>query len=485
MPNLSASLHNALSGLATLGRVSETIAANVSNASTPGYAPREAVIAQRVIGSVGYGASVVGIQRYVDPFLLADRRFAEAELAKTSEQTAFYATLEARIGLPDDAGSLSGRLAQFGAELIQSASRPDSEGRLQGVLDAAKAVATHLNNASDAVQMERMRADAEIATGVDFINTTLDQIVALNGAAMRSDTLGHDRLAIMDQRQRLIDDIAQLIPVREVTRDNGTVALFTPGGSILLDGTAARLEFSPAGTIVPELNVGAGLLSGLTINGQAVSTNADKGPIAGGKLAALFDVRDVQAPAVQTRLDAFARDLISRFESPAVDPTLGIGDPGLFTDDGSAFVVADEVGLSARISVNALVDPSQGGELWRLRDGLGAATPGQAGDATLLNALSDAFNTAQIPASGGFAIARSASGLAGELVSSVAAAHTSFASTQSFSQARAETLTNTELQNGVDTDTELQRLLLVERAFAANAKVISTIDELIQTLIRI
>jgi len=42
-----------------------------------------------------------------------------------------------------------------------------------------------------------------------------------------------------------------------------------------------------------------------------------------------------------------------------------------------------------------------------------------------------------------------------------------------------------ELQNGVDTDYEMQQLLLVEQSFAANARVIQTIDELIQTLLRI
>ena len=141
--------------------------------------------------------------------------------------------------------------------------------------------------------------------------------------------------------------------------------------------------------------------------------------------------------------------------------------------------------MSGRISINALVDPDQGGAVWRLRDGIGAAVPGAAGDASILNALGAALEESRIPASGGFTISRTASGTSAELISGISASHSIFAQEQSFTRARADILIGSELQNGVDTDLELQRLLLVEQAFAANAKVISTIDELFETLLRI
>ena len=144
MTNLSTSLHNALSGLNVLARVTETVSSNVANAATPGYGAREANLSQRVTGNLGQGVTVEGYTRHVDPVLLAERRFAEAELAKTSVQTDFYTKVTNQIGLPDSAGSLTGRLTQFHNSLIEAASRPDSEGRLQNVLDSAKSVANIL-----------------------------------------------------------------------------------------------------------------------------------------------------------------------------------------------------------------------------------------------------------------------------------------------------------------------------------------------------
>jgi flagellar hook-associated protein 1 FlgK len=57
--------------------------------------------------------------------------------------------------------------------------------------------------------------------------------------------------------------------------------------------------------------------------------------------------------------------------------------------------------------------------------------------------------------------------------------HLSFASTQ------LNELTQQELAAGVDTDAELQKLILIEQAYAANARMIQTVDEMMQTLLRI
>lgn len=46
-------------------------------------------------------------------------------------------------------------------------------------------------------------------------------------------------------------------------------------------------------------------------------------------------------------------------------------------------------------------------------------------------------------------------------------------------------LSQAELALGVDTDAELQNLMLVEKYYAANARVLTVVDELMETLLRI
>jgi len=56
---------------------------------------------------------------------------------------------------------------------------------------------------------------------------------------------------------------------------------------------------------------------------------------------------------------------------------------------------------------------------------------------------------------------------------------------QSYAAARHDSLRADELAAGVDTDQQLQSLLLIERAYGANAQVIKTVDSMIQILLGI
>lgn len=481
--SISASLSNALSGLTAASRAAEVVSANVANSRTEGYGRRELQLASRTVGGNGAGVSVVNVTRAVDERVVADRRLADASLGMVSASADFFQDLESILGLPDDPASITGRMSQFESALLEAASRPDSEPRLDAVLSAVKGIATKLNSASAQIQNQRLQADQDINSSVEMLNDNLKNVQILNNNIRTQLASGYDATALMDQRQQLIDGISDIVPIRQVPRGNGEIALFTTGGAILLDGKPAEIGFTPVGTIVPQMTIGSSALSGLTLNGQVVPTGPE-GPLGGGRLAGSFQVRDDHAVVAQERLDAVARDLISRFEDPAVDPTLGVTSPGLFTDAGAQFNSAIEVGLSGRLAVNSLVDPISGGQIWRLRDGLGAVSPGDVGNASLLVSLTDAFGSSRIPASGGFSgAARSAIGLAGDVVSLTNTQLRSTETEQSFSSALATTLKQSELQSGVDTDHELQQLMLIEQAYSANALVISTIDDMINVLL--
>jgi flagellar hook-associated protein 1 FlgK len=289
-----------------------------------------------------------------------------------------------------------------------------------------------------------------------------------------------------DQRQLLIDGISEIVPVKEYKRDLGAVALFTPGGVTLVDGTAAELSFDATNVIVPHMTLAGGLLSGLEINGEPVDTASSGGPISGGKLAALFQIRDELAPESQSQLDAVARDLVERFQDAGLDATRAPGDPGLFTDGGAAFAAANEVGLAGRLRVNALVDPAAGGASWRLRDGLGAATPGPVGDSALLLDLQGALSALRVPASGDFgSAAQTAGNLQATFLGEIGAAREVSDQTVSFAAARYSAINSQVLEDGVDSDQEMQNLLLIEQAYSANARMMQVVDEMMQALMRI
>jgi flagellar hook-associated protein 1 FlgK len=481
--SISSSLSNALSGLTAAARAAEVVSSNTANAMTAGYARRELSLSSRAVGGQGAGVWVDGVTRVADQVVLADRRLAIADAGNAGVRTDFLTRIEALLGEPGTPGSLSSNLAKFESALIEGASRPDSEARLASVLKSAQTIASQLNTLSGAVQQSRMDADRKIAAQVQVLNDALSQVDRLNAEILSQRASGRDASALLDQRQAMVDRVAEIVPVREVAREHDQISLFTTGGAILLEGNAAVIGFAGAGVITPDMTLASGALSGLTINGMAVPPTDDS-VLGGGTLGAAFALRDELAPLAQAQIDAFARDLVSRFQDPALDPTLVSGAAGLFTDAGAALDISLETGLAQRISVNALADPAQGGALWRLRDGLGAATPGAVGTATLLGAMADVLGEARVPASGTFiGAARSLPGLAADILSQFSSARQVSEDQQSYAVARNEALTELQLADGVDIDHEMQMLLQIEQAFAANARVIKTVDELIQQLL--
>ena len=482
--SISGALANALTGLAAASRSAQVVSSNVSNALTEGYARRQVELSPRFVGGAGAGVQIDGISRVVDETLLREKRLAAASSGNAQIAFDFHTDSLDLIGSPETAGSLSARVGAFEAALLEAASRPDSDARLAAVLDAAKSLAGKLNAVSDGVQKLREDADSRIALEVNRLNSSLEQIAELNEQILRAKVNDRDYPSLMDQRQKLIDDISELVPIRQLPRENDTVALYTMGGALLLDIEPAEFGFQPKAPITPDMTLASGALSGLTLNGNAIETAGDRSAIAGGVLAGLFEVRDDLAVTMQDNIDEVARDLVVRFEDPVLDPTLAVGDPGLFTDRGAALTPTDVLGLAGRVEINALVDPGNGGVLWRLRDGLGAVTPGAVGDATLLTAKVGVLAETRVPVGGTFAGgAKDVAGFASSLTSIAGQSLLTGSSRLSFETARFEGLEETFLADGVDTDQEMQNLLLIEQAYAANARVIQTADELLQLLI--
>lgn len=482
---ISSALNSAMSGLRAAGRASEIVSSNISNAMTPGYARRSLSLTSAGDG-FGGGVRVNGITRHVDSQVLSDRRMAGAEFGYRSQTTSFLNRFEDLLGTPDQPGSLSARLSEFESSLITASSRPDANERLEAAAWSARDLATAINTASDGAQEARAQADRAIGTQVQRLNEVLKSVEQLNKKIVSVGLGSGDPSSLMDQRQTLVDEVSEMVPIRIVPRQHGAIGLYSTGGAILLDGSAAEIGFEAANTVTPYMSIEDGSLSGLTVNGFPVRTSSTSGNLHGGTLGAQFEIRDELAPEAQTQMDAIARDLIERFESATVDPTLAPGQPGLFTDMGAALDPLSENGLASRLSLNALVDPTAGGESWRMRDGLGATSPGNAGNAQLLNALSDALVMTRNPSSGNFGgSAFSALDLTASLTSQIGADRLREDQELSFASAQFNEFIQLELADGVDSDAELQRLMIVEQAYAANARVIATVDEMLDSLIRI
>lgn len=473
--SFAGTISNALSGMRASSLAAELVSSNLANATNETYGPRSLQISSRVIG----GVAVDGVERSVDKALLAEWRSSHSEVSGYDTTAAFLSRAERLLSSPDNPNSISAKATAFEAALVTAASRPDLTHRLESVISSARSLTEQISQAAGGLQELRSEADAQISKSVSTLNDKLERVAELNAQIITGTSQGKNISAIADLRQAALDEISELVSIRTAERDQGSVAVMTKSGIVLLDGTARKIDFSSTAIVTEHMSRASGDLSSLSMNG----TEIDPSRLKSGRLAALFTLRDETFPGFQTELDAVARNLVTRFQDPSLDPTLGAADAGLFTDNGTVFTVANETGLSRRLEVNAAVDPVSGGETWKLRDGINATTSGSVGDGSILQSMRDVLTHPATIGSGKFSGQHVGfHDLSSNFLSDIGTKLTREEDRQSYAAAKNAELTQRKFQDGVDTDAELQTLLQIEKAYAANAKVLQTVDEMLDVL---
>lgn len=487
--SISNALSNAASGLAASSRLADTISNNVSNAMTAGFATRTTELTSLSLGGYGSGVRVAGTTRAENAYLTAERRAMDAALGATGTRSDAYERIMSALGEPGADGAVSTRATRLETALMSATASPQSATVLEAAVTAAKDLAAAVNRAADENVSLRTEADQEINRQVTRVNAALHRLDDLNRQIASLAPQGVDVTGLQDERNRVIDGISSIIPVKAVKRDGDQLALYSANGGVLLDGRVYELSFTPAANVVtPELTIGAGLSGlsqqqGAASGATAVAAGTGSGLFDGGSLGALFEIRDRIVPEVDAELDRYASDLIERFRDLMPASALDAAGNGLFLDDDAA--AASTTGLAGRLAVNAAVDPAQGGAVWRLRAGLSASGPGLEGNGSILQALGEAMTASRDPV--GFVSQNAKAGsatFASEIASFFAGRSARSDDDRAYLTAQQATLSEQELgETGVDTDSQLQALTLVEQTYAANARVLSVIDELMKLLL--
>lgn len=481
--SLSSAIYSARSGLQVSSQRAEIVATNVANASTPGYVRRSITLSETVLAGKSTGVTSSGVSRAYDTAIKAQRRELTSDVAQSSVMASTWKSISTQIGDTSDGDGLFKTFSDFETALSRAVSTPESTSSATALLQSAKNITDELNSLSEMVSTQRAEADREIADGVDIVNDALKQIEDLNTRLAGTDRTSSEAAALMDERQRVLDTIAEYVPIQTVDRDYGSIDVLTTEGVFLVAGKAREIQFTPSSAFGPNQTIENGSLSGMTVDGVDVTPGASSfGAVSGGLFGALFTLRDQDLPALSDQLDTIAGQLISRLSDDSIDPTKTAGDPGLFVDSDPA----GGAGLASRITINAAVDPDQGGAVWRLRDGLGATTSGATGNQSILQGMYDAFTAIQTVSADGFQGGYSATGMAAQLSSLAGQSRVYHESVLSSAETQYGILVEAEQsETGVDVDTELQELMLVEQAYAANARVIEVASQMIKTLMEL
>ena len=95
------------------------------------------------------------------------------------------------------------------------------------------------------VQGLRQQANSQISSDVTTLNQALSSLVKINDKLGDFNTDATSKASLLDQRDRLVSQVAGLIDVNVAYRDDGSVALTTRSGVGILDGKASTFSFDP------------------------------------------------------------------------------------------------------------------------------------------------------------------------------------------------------------------------------------------------
>jgi len=479
--SIGSALSNAVSGMSAASRRAEVTSHNIANASTEGYAAQRVSTSHHVANGRGAGVLINATERMTNPRLTAGRRDAEAQAGTDAAKAEGARALADMFEGPT---SLFNQISALESNLRTVSEAPESIALQERVVASAGAVTDSFASVGEKIDTLRNQADGDIDAAVTDVNDALKELEILNKQIGYARVSDRSSASLEQSRDEQLDIIAEHIPIRLMPRDQGRVAVLTESGVTLFDGKAKTLSFERSSIVTSEMDFrnGVGPLSGLSVDGVEITPGTGNQSLEKGKIAGLFEVRDGFTVDAIGEVDAMAADLITRFEGADI---AGADGRGLFTDAGSSLSASPTAGLSKRIAVNERVDPAQGGEAWRIRDGLDAAAPGAVAATVHVGALLEAM-TSTTTTTATLDTPDSAAGLAAALGSIFEQRGQTLEDRAANSNGRLTTLESAEAEViGVDIDQELQSLILIEQAYAANARVIQVADRLIQRLLEI
>ena len=454
------SLHNASAESALISR-------NVSSAGQAGYNRR---VADYVGEEPGVGVAVT-VRRIAEDALRNAALDADSRAtAAATRQTALDA-LDNVAGTQGGATTLPDLLGALKDSLVAYANDPGRDTLGEAAVRVGGDVARRLNALAGAAATLREDADKGVADSVKRVNDLLARFKPANDAVVAAMATGKDASDALDKRDALLADLSKEIGVHVRPQKDGGLAVYADGGLTLFEKEPRKVAFTASGALP------SGAVGGVvTIDGVDATSAASMMKLGSGRIAALVALRDETGVALQAQFDETARGLIANFSEN--------GAPGLFVSTTGA------TGLAARLRLNPAADPAQGGDATKLRDGAIAGASmnptGAVGFADRLDALARSFDAPlAFSPRAGLQTSASLAAFAEQSLGWIAGQRQDAASAVTQETAvRDRTVQSLSNATGVNVDEEMSRLLEVERAFQASAKILTAVDDMFNTFLQ-
>lgn len=430
-------LNNALSGLNAANIALTVSGQNVANAAVEGYSRQQAQFKTSNV-YLG-GVEVASVDRVVDAFLNDD-------IWRTNSDTRYYENKQSYLGFIEqiigtDSLNLNNSLASLTDALNAAATKPDSQAFRQQFLSSAEGFMQDIAQINGALAGQATKLNAQMSNVALNVSSITKQIAEINSSIGLATANKQSTAELKDNRERLVNQLSGHIGVSIVERDNGFIDISTLSGAPLVVGSKA---------------------ASISVNGTTVTSNfigqeftLDKN--VGGQFGGLISVdNDVIKPTLAT-----LNDLVAGL----ADDMNGALQSGfdLNNDPGEALFTYNPLNPLGTIDLNPAITTDKLG----FKD---SSTSGPGDNSNIANIVASMAGKGDK-----FTL------LVGDLAITSKQNLSSITTATNLSE---NAIAARDSYSGVNLDEEAANLMHFQQMYSANAKVISTADQMFKSLLQ-
>ncbi|MGW8193923.1 MAG: flagellar hook-associated protein FlgK [Desulforhopalus sp.] len=479
-----AGLLNALNAARTSLEVNqksiEIVGNNIANVNTQGYSrqlPYLATYPAVNFGDffIGQGVRITDVVRQHDVFIEQQIKQKAVEFGLQDALTRPLSELERVFSISED--SISTDIDNFFDSLQELAADPADLVQRSNVILYGEKVASSFNRTMDELNSIQRNINATLQTSLDTVNGQLREIAELNERIYSIELHGQTANGARDQRDVLAKELAKTIGAQSNEESNGMMALRLPGGLPLVQGNMAMSISSE----------GSGTDMSLVLHAGGVERIIGFGNI-GGEFQGLMNIRDTFIPELVADVDELAYEFSVQINLQhqsgggldsstgnlffSMPPNFGISSPGTQPTAaeyaGTARSITVVLSDAAKIGAGAAPDPGPPA---------GTVAPGDNSNVLLMASIG---NTYLINGTDSFTT------LYGKI-----AAKVGVESNQNQLSLKGAEDALLQLENfrdglvGVSLEEEMISLIQYQRGFESSAKFLTTVDEMMNTILEI
>lgn len=436
MSGLFGSLNTATSGLRAQQTALQTTSHNLANANTKGYTRQRVTMAANMpqsfagIGQVGTGVAISGVTRITDDYVNMQLQNEDASLAHYQQKADTLGQLEAMFNEPSETG-ISHQLSEFFVSWNNLATNPELGTAKTMVVRQSQTFLDTINHTANKMQDLSHNTIRQIEADVLDFNSAAEQLKDINDQIFNATVKDEQPNDLFDKQDLLVGQMKNIAGV-DVDKDQyGRATIQLDGQDIVMIDGVDGLESDDTGN--------------LSVGGAPVSIKT--GSIKGSQEALEY------INETQNEINGFVQKLADEVNALHSDDA----------EDGGNFFIYDESNVAGTISVkqDLIDDPSL----------IHPGDSGVEGNGSQAKEIADLQNSSL---SNDYNAIITDMGIEKQQADNMVANQTDLTALLAQRQASI---------SGVDINEEVVNMIQYSSAFQANSRVISTMAEMLDTLI--